>query len=44
MGDEDEQAKAKELARDLEALREFVSELEAPMLFTYQIDEREISL
>ena len=43
MGDEDDQAQAKELADDLEALKEFFYDLEAPFMFTYSIDEREIS-
>ena len=45
MGDEDDRAKAKELAEagDQEGLEEFVTEIQPSYLFTYNIDELEIS-
>lgn len=45
MGDDDENAQAAKLAEagDVEALAEYVTSIEAPYLFTYSIDEREIA-
>ncbi|MGO8792909.1 MAG: hypothetical protein ACLQVL_36740 [Terriglobia bacterium] len=44
MGTEEEQEQAKNFSADIEALKEFVSEIEPPFLFTYSIDEREIEV